>query len=141
MTRLACFERERTLGDEHIDWLGHVNNVVWLQLVIELATAHSEAVGLDVASYQKLGAGWAVRRHELDYHLPAFSGERIRERTWIERMRGARCLRRVQFLRSGDDALLMEARSTWAFMDLASGRPRRVPDEVAARFTVLPEGP
>lgn len=135
------FERTRTLGDEHIDWLGHVNNVVWLQLVIDLASAHSEAVGLDPDGYRKLGAAWAVRRHELDYHRPAFSGDVVLEQTWVEEMRGARSVRRARFVRPEDGAVLVEARTLWAFTDLATGRPRRVPLELSKLFPLLAEAP
>lgn len=127
--------------EEHIDWLGHVNNVVWLQLVIDLATAHSEAVGLSSEDYRSLGAGWAVRRHEIDYHRPAFAGDEIREQTWVEEMRGARSVRRARFTRPADGALLVEARTVWAFTDLATGRPRRVPPEVLKCFPVRVEPP
>ena len=126
---MECFERSRTLADEHVDWLGHVNNVVWLELVIDLATSHSRAVGLATGDYQELGAAWAVRRHELDYHRPAFAGDEILEQTWIEEMRGARSIRRARFVRPADGALLVKAHSV------------RASPDVLARFPVMGEPP
>jgi hypothetical protein len=50
-----------------------------VELVIELAYAHASSVGIDFESTQKLGGIWIVRRHEIDYQLPALLGEEILE--------------------------------------------------------------
>jgi acyl-CoA thioester hydrolase len=130
--------RTRVVTAEDIDELGHVNNVVWVRFVVELAVAHSDAVGLDTEAYRKLGAWWVVHRQEVDYHAPAFPGEELVEETWLAEMRGARCLRCSRFRRAADDALLVEARTTWVFADIESGRPRRIAAEVRDRFPPVP---
>ena len=134
------FTRTRVVTGNDIDELGHVNNVVWVRFVVELAVAHSDAVGLDTEAYRKLGAWWVVHRQEVDYHAPAFPGEEILEETWLTEMRGARCLRSSRFRRSADDALLVEARTTWVFADIQSGRPRRIAAEVRDRFPLASAG-
>ena len=55
-------------------------------------------------------------------------------RTWVgEAPRGARFDRHVEFV--GDDGRLkVRAKTTWAILDKATGRPLRVPPEVAAAF-------
>jgi acyl-CoA thioester hydrolase len=133
------FRRSRVIGSAEIDELGHVNNVVWVRLVMELAGAHSRAVGLDFAAYRKLGGIYVVRRHELDYLQPAFPDDEITEETWIAEMRGARTLRRARFTRKGDGARLLESKSHWAFVDFLTQRPRRLPSEVLQSFTVWEE--
>jgi len=127
------------IGDAEIDELGHVNNVVWVRLVMELAGAHSRAVGLDFTAYRALGGIYVVRRHELDYLQPAFPHDGITEETWIAEMRGARTLRRARFTRHSDGARLLESTSHWAFVDFATQRPRRLPPEVLGRFMVWEE--
>ena len=84
----AIFRRTRVVTDEDLDALGHVNNVVWVRFIVELANAHSSAVGLDWRAYRKLGGMWIVRRHEIDYARSALPGEEIVEETWISRMKG-----------------------------------------------------
>jgi acyl-CoA thioester hydrolase len=111
---------------EHIDQLGHVNNLVWVRLVLDLATAHSDAVGLGTRTYRELGAWWIVHRQEIDYHAPAFLGEEVAQETWVSSMRGARCIRESRFARATDGAPLLSASTTWAYVDLESHRPRRI---------------
>ena len=130
----AVFRRIRTIRDTDIDELGHVNNVVWVRFVVEMATGHSEAVGLDAAAYRAIGAWWIVYRHEIDYRAPAFPGDRIIEETWVSEMRGARSIRHVRFRRETDDALLLEATTTWVFVDARTHKPKRIAPEVRAAF-------
>lgn len=128
------FRRSLRIGPEHVDQLGHVNNLVWVRLVVDLATAHSDAVGLDEASYRALGAWWIVHRQEIDYLAPAFPGEEVVGETWVSSLRGARSVRETRFTRAGDDALLLSARTTWAYVDAESHRPRRVDARVKERL-------
>ena len=41
------------------------------------ALAHSAAEGWPAEAYQKLGAGWVVRSHQIEYLQPAFPGDQI----------------------------------------------------------------
>ena len=131
---MSSFRRERTVDAVDCDELGHVNNVTWVRFVVDLAVAHSDALGYDTARYRELGAWWIVHRHEVDYRAPAFPGETIAEETWVAEMRGARCLRRSRFTRPSDGALLVEAATTWVWADAETGRPRRIPPEVRDAF-------
>lgn len=133
------FRRNRVIGDAEIDELGHVNNVVWVRLVMELAGAHSRSVGLDFAAYRELGGIYVVRRHELDYLQPGLPEDAITEETWIVETRGARTLRRARFTRMSDGARLLESTSHWAFVDFRTQRPRRVPAEVLTCFAIFEE--
>ena len=130
------FRRTLRIEAEHVDELGHVNNLVWVRLVLDLGTAHSNAVGLDARAYLELGAWWIVYRQEIDYHAPAFPGEEIVEETWISEMRGARCVRESRFTRVADGVLLLSARTTWAYVDAKSHRPRRIDQRVLEAFPV-----
>jgi acyl-CoA thioester hydrolase len=51
-----------------IDGLGHVNNIVYLRWVQDIAIAHWKAVA-SAADQEKLL--WIVVRHEIDYKLAA----------------------------------------------------------------------
>jgi len=130
----SVFRRVRTITERDIDELGHVNNLIWVRFVVEMATSHSEAVGLDVAAYRALGSWWIVYRHEIDYRAPAFPGDRVIEETWVSEMRGARSIRQVRFRRESDDALLLEATTTWVFVDARSQKPKRIAPEVRSAF-------
>ena len=140
MTANAIFRRERTVRDEDVDQLGHVNNAVWVQFVVELADAHSTANGLGWKVYRELGGMWIVRRHEIDYIQPATLGEQLVEETWIVSIRGARCERRCRFTRASDGAVVLRSVTQWAFVDTKTHRPRRVLPQVSGAFTPT-EGP
>ena len=116
-----------------IDELGHVGNQVYLRWVLDIAVAHSTALGWDGAAYQRLGAGWVVRRHELDYLAQVRLGDAVELTTWVEDMKGVSCVRKTELTR-GDGVVAARAATTWAFIDFATGRPRKIPDEIRALF-------
>ena len=125
------FELTLTAADEHIDELGHVNNAVWVQWIQQVAVAHWESV-TDAA--HKDAYFWVVVRHEIDYLRAAFPGDRITARTWVgDAPQGARFDRHMEFS-DADGRLLVRAKTQWAIIDKASGRPIRVPSEVVAPF-------
>ncbi|HEX6661075.1 MAG TPA: acyl-CoA thioesterase [Sphingomicrobium sp.] len=125
------FEMAFTAAPEHIDELGHVNNAVWVQWMEQVAVAHWRSVA-DAAHQDDFI--WVVVRHEIDYLRAVVEGERIIARTWVgEAPKGARFDRLMEFL--GEDGKpRVRARTQWAIIDKAAGRPIRVPAEVVAPF-------
>ncbi len=117
-----------------IDMLGHAGNVSWVRWINEAATAHSVSIGLDLEAYRELGVVWVVRRHEVDYLGQAFEGEALEALTWVESLRGATSLRRTLFRRTDSESTLCRAVTTWVLLDIASGRPRRIPRELLERY-------
>jgi len=128
------FELSFTARPEHIDELGHVNNAVWVQWIQEIAVAHWRAVARqehDSAYF------WVVVRHQIDYLRAAREGDVVTARTWVgEAPQGARFDRFVEFTDTGGRALV-RARTVWAIIDKAMGRPVRVPAHVIAPFMSL----
>ena len=116
---------------EHIDELGHVNNAVWVQWIQHIAVAHWYSVAdpaHDAAYF------WVVTRHEIDYLRAAFEGDRVIGKTWVgDAPKGARFDRHVEFT-GKDGKLCVRAKTSWAIIDRAAGRPIRVPPEVIAPF-------
>src|SRR4051812_12638618 len=88
--------------DEDIDQLGHANNIAYIRWIQDVGMGHSVAVGLDFAAYQRLGAVFVVRRHEVDYLRPVLRGERVELRTWIDSgFSAAKCKRATEMVRGG----------------------------------------
>ncbi|MBI2893333.1 MAG: acyl-CoA thioesterase [Deltaproteobacteria bacterium] len=121
-----------------VDDLGHVSNVAIVRWVQEAALAHSAAVGWDFEAYLELGAVFVIRRIEIDYLRPAFAGDRIHLTTWVEGWKGASSVRRTRIVRGSDGLELARAKVQWAMVDLATGRPRRIPPEMGVAFAVDP---
>lgn len=142
----AVFHYPYTVRPEDIDGLGHANNIAYLEWMQSAALAHTAAQGWSAETYQKLGSGWVVRSHEIEYLQPAFTGDEIIVRTWVANFRKVTSLRRYHIVRpprnDGDkEALLATAATDWAFIDYKTGQPRRIPPDVAAAFELVPDPP
>jgi acyl-CoA thioester hydrolase len=129
-----AYVHELVVGEADIDELGHANNVVWLRWVNEAAIAHSRSVGLGPDAYFAMRVLWVVRRHEIEYLVPALAGEALEALTWVATLRGATSLRRTLIRRANDHRVLARAGTTWALVDSETGRPRRVSEEMMARY-------
>lgn len=127
----APFERTTTVSEADLDERNHVNNVVYLRWVQEIAIAHWRA--LAPAEDQETIA-WVVRRHEVDYYAPALLGDDIILRTRVGRAERMFFERHTEIVRARDQHLLARARSLWCPVDMATGRPRRPGPEVRALF-------
>ncbi len=131
---MAVFQMKRVVHTDDIDALGHVNNAVWVDYISELAHAHASSRGFGMNDVRKLGAIWIVRRHEIDYHRSALPEEELLCETWVEWMKGARSQRHSRFKRASDSELLVEAVTTWAFVDAETQRPKRIHASLLAEF-------
>lgn len=114
---------------EDIDMLDHVNNVVYLRWVQEVATAHWRQAASENQQNQYL---WVVLRHEIDYVKPAFLTDEIIGHTWVGAYHGARFERFVSIYRSGTEELLAKAKTIWCLLDARTMRPKRIEEDVLA---------
>jgi len=131
------FRQEIAVTDEAIDAFGHVNNqryVAWMQ---EVATAHSAANGWPMERYLQIGAAWVVRSHFIEYLRPAFAGDALAIRTWASSLALREVVRKYSFLRAGQ--ILARAETRWVYVDIKSGRPKRIPEELLASFEAVPD--
>lgn len=115
-----------------IDENGHVNNVTYVQWMQDIAVEHYSALGGLEA--QGPEATWVVREHKIEYLLPAFAGEEIEIRTWVENIRRVRSLRKYEFVKRADGKILVKGETDWVFVDVKTGSPQAVPENVAKIF-------
>jgi acyl-CoA thioester hydrolase len=128
---VSRFTRGITAADSDIDELGHVNNAVWVRWIQEVAVEHWHAVA---TPEQHATYVWMITRHEIDYRGNVRAGETVTAETWVpEPPKGARFDRHMRFT-GADGRVKVEAVTTWALLDRASGRLLRVPAELAAPF-------
>jgi acyl-CoA thioester hydrolase len=126
------FELTIPVEPQDIDELGHVNNVVYLRWVQDVAAAHWRALA-SVEDQARLW--WVVVRHEIDYKRPAYLGDRIVAKTWVGAASRSRFERHTELLRAKDHCLLARARTLWCPIDAATGRPASVGPDVRSRFS------
>lgn len=132
------YSKTITVPQSTIDENGHVNNVAYVQWMQDIAIEHYSSIG-GASPMQKVGATWVARSHLIEYLLPAFAGEVIEIRTWIENVRRVRSLRKYEFVRKSDGKLLVRGETDWVFVEVKSGRPIAIPDEVMNTFRADPK--
>jgi acyl-CoA thioester hydrolase len=126
------FELLISILPEDIDQLNHVNNVVYLRWVQEVAIAHWTAAASAEAQATLF---WVVARHEIDYKRPAFLQDGIIARTWVGTAEKRSFERHTELLRARDRALLARVRTLWCPMSMATGRPTDVGEAILAEFS------
>ena len=127
------YREEFAVPESAIDRNGHVNNVAYVQWMQDIAVEHYESIG-GTNPMQLVGATWVVREHKVEYLLPAFAGEEIEIKTWVENTRRVRSLRKYEFIRRADGKVLVRGETDWVFVDVKTGAPRAIPEEVSRVF-------
>lgn len=128
----APFEQPLRVHEADLDELEHVNNVVYVRWMQDVATAHWRAIAPVEA---KDTIAWVARRHEIDYLGAAVLDDELVVRTWVGHARGLTFERFTEIRRVSDAQVLVRARTLWVPIDPRSGRPRRVSQEVRALFS------
>ena len=112
-----------------IDFMGHVNNSVYLQWVQEAVIAYWRRVAPAEAVAQHL---WVALRHEITYRRPAFLDDNVVAQVVAEGMHGARAFFHT-LIKRGED-VLAEVKSSWCCLDAATQRPARLARDVVRMF-------
>lgn len=129
----SAFELLIAVTPADIDQLGHVNNVVYLRWVQEIAIAHWKAAATIEQQERLL---WVVLRHEIDYKSPAVLGDTLSVKTWVGTASALKFERHTEFSRTSDGRAIAQARTIWCPIDVKSRRPVAVDGAVRARFSV-----
>lgn len=132
----SAFELEIPIFDSDIDQLGHVNNVVYLRWVQDVAVAHWSA---EATEENKRDLLWVVTRHEIEYRRPAFLHDEVLARTWIGGATAKSFERHTELLRKVDGKLLARALTLWCPIDFHTRKPVEVSQEIRDRFSVTEE--
>ncbi len=116
-----------------IDELGHVNNVVYLRWIQEIAIAHWQSAA---TSEQQAAVAWVALRHEIDYKAPTVLGDPVLARTWVGTADAVRFERHTEIVRTSDQKLLARGRTLWCPINRATGRLTRANEELRRVFSV-----
>ena len=127
--KARVYQHDLTVATTDLDEQGHVNNLVYVRWVEEIATAHWKAL---TTPEIRAEVGWVLLRHEIDYRRPVGPGETVEVRTWLADMERLRVDRRVEFRRAGE--VVASSRTIWCPVDPRTGRPRRVGDDLRVLF-------
>ena len=116
---------------EHLDELQHVNNVVYVQFMQEVADKHWKHF---VPKELNDGVIWVVRRHEIDYLNQALLGDQLLIRTWTGEHSTVTWDRHYEIVRPSDQKRIITAKSVWVLLDKTTSRPKRIDAAVLDLF-------
>jgi acyl-CoA thioester hydrolase len=139
VSRIPIFSKRFAIPPDAIDVQGHVSNLAYVGWMQDIAIEHSAALGWPMRRYLKLGAGWVVRSHFIEYLRPAFADQVVGVHTWVPRFDQRSTPRRYLFVRDSDRVVLARAETTWVFVDLTTGRRQRIPPELLEAFDPMPD--
>jgi acyl-CoA thioester hydrolase len=134
---VRIYSKRFLVPDHVIDRQGHVNNLAYVAWMQDVAIEHSAAVGWPLERYLANGGGWVVRSHFVEYLRPAFSGDLLAIHTWVPEFTQRTTPRRYLFVRNDDTRLVARAETRWVFVDVSTGRRRRLPEDLIAAFDVV----
>jgi acyl-CoA thioester hydrolase len=132
------YRHEIVVTENAIDLNGHVNNVVFVQWMQDVAVRHFGSI-VSREMMQASGAIWVVRSHHIEYLSPAFAGDRIEVQTWIVNFSRVRSLRRYKFLRLSDNKLIVRGETDWVFVSATTGKPISIPENISTAFPLIAE--
>jgi acyl-CoA thioester hydrolase len=115
------YTKEVKVVQADLDELNHVNNVVYFKYLQEVAIEHwySAAPQAIIDSTR-----WVVKKHEIEYFLPAFINEVLTIRTYIAKFNGVYCERIYEIHKPA--GLVVKASTLWVGLDAQSLKPKRV---------------
>lgn len=122
----TIFDLKIQVEAKHIDVLGHVNNVMYVQWMQDVAAAHIEALGLGLKQYFELKHAMVAVEHHVQYRKAALEGEEIILRTWLDDLNALYSFRQYAFYRPKDQSIIFMGNTKWACIEISTGRPKRM---------------
>jgi acyl-CoA thioester hydrolase len=119
------FELKIKVTSEYIDDLNHVNNVVYVQWMDQVAFEHWEFLTQNNPLPQYI---WVVLKHEVDYLKQAVLGDIITVKTWVGETKGFKSERLMEFYKNNQ--LLVKAKTVWGMLDAENYKPSRIRENV-----------
>ncbi len=114
----------------HIDFNGHVSNIVYVQWMEIARNRLLDAMGLSVQRIRHTGFSPVLIETHVTYRQPVFLGDSVMIAIWLTDVTPLYAWMAIRITRS-DGQLAAVARQRGVFVNLETGRPRRLkPDEL-----------
>ncbi|WP_194852226.1 acyl-CoA thioesterase [Nonlabens antarcticus] len=131
-SKLPIFEVVRKVSKDEIDYLDHVNNVVYVQWANDIAMHHWTSV----ASEDMLHTyDWVMIKHCIEYKQSAMLGDNILIKTQVGRATNVRYERFIEIYDKDTNKLLAKTTSDWCAID-KNGKPVRISQELRDLFEI-----
>ncbi|MBW4612109.1 MAG: acyl-CoA thioesterase [Desmonostoc vinosum HA7617-LM4] len=116
-----------------IDFLGHVNNAVYIHWMEIGRTKLLEAIGLPTHEIFNQGFAPVLVHTSITYKSPLYLGDRVQLELWLAELRNASAIMQFRFYNS-QKTLVAEGLQKGLFVDKRTMRPRRLSPEERALF-------
>jgi acyl-CoA thioester hydrolase len=116
-----------------IDFMKHVSNIVYVQWMEIARTRLLEAIEMPVHAIAQQGFGPVLVESHITYKKPLVLGDTVRVETWLSELSHLSAWLEYRFY-NGRDELAASGRQRGIFIDLASGKPRRLQSEERELF-------
>lgn len=125
------FVHRRTVTEDDLDDLHHVNNVRYVQWIQDIAKEHWEVRATDELKKRFI---WVVIRHEIDYKKQAFLGDDLLIETYVGETTFVTSERYVNIKNAETGEILVAAKSMWCLLDADSKRPTKITEDLRTVF-------
>lgn len=129
---MKILEQEITVSKNDLDDLNHVNNVVYVNWIQEIAKNHWNVL---VSDEIKDNYYWVLLEHNIKYLHSALLNEKIIIKTYIEETKGVKSSRIVEIFNKGTNQLLVTSKTTWCLINAKTNKPSRINDEIRKAFS------
>jgi len=125
------FSQQFTVPASAIDEMQHVNNVTYLQWCVDAAEMHWKN---KTTSALREKFVWVVLNHFISYKSPAFEGELLEIKTWVERNENVKSERHYKITRLSDSKTIIEGKTIWCLLNGKTHRPTKITEEIVTLF-------
>ena len=117
----------------HIDFLGHVNNGIYIQWMEIGRTKLLEAAGLVTHEILKQSFAPLLVQTTITYRAPLYLGDHAHVEVWLSELRNTTGIIQFRFY-NGQHVLVAEGNQRGLFVDTKNLQPRRLLPEERALF-------
>ena len=124
------FEIQKQVSQADLDDLNHVNNMRYIEWVLEISELHWKT---KTSANIRNQFGWVVLEHHIYYKRATKLGEELQLKTWIADYKGVKCKRKTQIF-NAEKQLIIEAKTLWCYIDLQKQRPARITEAIVQPY-------
>ena len=128
---MKTLEKEITVSKNDLDDLNHVNNVVYIDWIQEIAKNHWKSL---VSNEIIKNYYWVLLEHQIKYLNPALLDDKIRLKTYIEKTEGIKSSRIVEIYNQDTNKLLVTSKTIWCLINAKTNKPNRITGEIRDAF-------
>lgn len=119
-----------TITPQHLDHYNHVNNTEYIKQMEVMAWKHTNSLGLSLEKYQALDSALVVKHHDIHYLRACHLDDTLLCGTWVKHCDNKLTVKRYfEFIHQESGQQVIQAASTYVCVSLATGRPKRLPQD------------